>query len=389
MDFEFSKDEVRIIEEVRAFLKEEITPELLAETREFEGICGRPEGKKFIKKFAARGWLTPNWPDEYGGLNSSEMVCSMIRDELSYAGAPFRFVGPYMAGPTILRFGNEEMKKEFLLPIARGELEFALGYTEPQAGSDLMGLAMRAEDRGDHFVVNGQKTFNTHCHVADYHWLAVRTDPNAPKKHKGISIIIADLKSPGITIRPMITMAGMRTNEVFYDDVIVPKKNLVGEKNKGTYYLMKALSFERFYRFGNFRRLFEEIVAYTKETMINGRPLSKDPLIRQELAQMAIELEVAKLLYYQLPYMLDKGVIPSYQSSMQKAFASEMNQRVANMGMKILGLYGQLKEGSKWAPLAGKVEHYYRMSVAETIWAGTSEIQRNIIAQRGLGLPRR
>ena len=152
---------------------------------------------------------------------------------------------------------------------------------------------------------------------------------------------------------------------------------------------MKALSFERIYRFGNFRRLFEEIVAYTKETMINGRPLSKDPLIRQELAQMAIELEVARLLYYQLPYMLDKGVIPSYQSSMQKAFASEMNQRVANMGMKILGLYGQLKEGSKCAPLAGKVEHYYRMSVAETIWAGTSEIQRNIIAQRGLGLPRR
>jgi hypothetical protein len=315
------------------------------------------------------------------------MVAYLIRDEMAYAGVPYNLVGAYMAGPAILRVGSEEMKKEFLLPIARGEVEFALGYTEPQAGSDLMSLSLRAEDKGDFFLLNGQKTFNTHCHVAEYHWLAARTDFDAPK-HKGISLIIVDLKSPGITIRPMITMGGWRVNEVFYDDVQVPKKNLVAEKNKGFYYLMEALDFERMAPPGNFRRLFEEIVKYAKETMVNGRSLYKNFLIRQKLAEVAVELEVAKLLYYNLPYLLDKGKVPNYQSAMEKLFMSEVTQRIASTGMEILGLYGQLKAESKGAPLNGMVEHLYRWTVVETIYAGTSEIMRNIIALRGLGLPR-
>jgi hypothetical protein len=312
----------------------------------------------------------------------------MIRDEMAYAGVPSIFVAAHMAGPIILHAGSEGLKKAWLLPIAQGKVEFALGYTEPQAGSDLSALNIRAVDKGDHFVVNGQKTFNTHAHVADFHWLAARTDFEAPK-HKGVSMMIVDLKSPGITIRPMITMAGWNTNEVFYDDVVVPKENLVGEKNKGFYYLMAALDFERMFPPGGYRRLFEEIVAYAQDTVVHGRPLSADPIIRQKLAQMAIELEVTKLLYYQLPYMLDKGMIPNYQSSMQKMFATEVAQRVTQTGMEVLGLYGQLKPGSKWAPLAGKVEHHHRWSVVETIYAGTSEIQRNIIAMRGLGLTRK
>ncbi len=387
MDFGFKKEEEALIEEVRAFIKQETTPELQAETRELGGIFGGVEGRKFIRKFAARGWLVPNWPKEYGGLDAPEMVTYMIRDEMAYKGVPSIFVGAHMAGPTILRFGSEEMKKEFLLPIARGEKEYALGYTEPQAGSDLSALNIRAEDKGDFFLVNGQKIFNTSCHVADYHWLAARTDFDCAK-HKGVSMMIVDLKSPGITIRPLITMAGWRTNEVYYEDVQVPKKNLAGEKNKGFYHLMAALDFERMFPFGGYRRLFEEIVEYAKETVVNGKPLAKDPLIRQKLSQMAIELEITKLLYYQLPHMLDKGLIPNYQSSMEKMFATEVAQRVTKAGMEVLGLYGQLKEGSIRVPLAGKVEHYYRWSVVETIYAGTSEIQRNIIAMRGLGLPR-
>ncbi|MFH1240795.1 MAG: acyl-CoA dehydrogenase family protein [Pseudomonadota bacterium] len=387
MDFGFKKEEVELIEEVRAFIKQGVTPELVEETHRLGGVYGGPEARKFIKKLAVRGWLTPAWPREYGGLDSSEMVTYMIRDEMAYAGLPLYFVAAYNAGPMILRDGSEEMKKEFLPPIARGEIEFALGYTEPQAGSDLAALNIRAEDKGDHFVVNGQKTFNTHAHVADYHWLAARTDFDGPK-HKGISIMIVDLKSPGITIRPLITMAGWRTNEVYYDDVIVPKKNMMGEKNKGFYYLMGALDFERMFAPSAYKRLFEEIVDYARETIVNGQPLSKDPLIRQKLAQMAIELEVSRLLYYQLAYMLDREMIPNYQSSMEKMFATEVAQRICSTGMEILGLYGQLKKGDKWAPLAGKVEFFYRSSVVETIYAGTSEIQRNIIAERGLGLPR-
>jgi alkylation response protein AidB-like acyl-CoA dehydrogenase len=306
---------------------------------------------------------------------------------MAYARVPSVFVAAHMAGPTILRVGNEELKKEYLPRIARGEVEFALGYTEPQAGSDLVALKIRAEDKGDFFLINGQKTFNTHCHVADYHWLAARTDFEVPK-HKGVSMIIVDLKSPGITIRPLITMAGWRTNEVYYDDVVVPKKSLVGEKNKGFYYLMAALDFERMVPPGLYRRLFDEIVQYAKETVVDGKRLSQKPLIRQKLSQMTVELEVTRLLYYQLAHMLDKGTIPNYQSSMEKMFATEVAQRVANTGMEVMGLCGQLKEGSRWAPLAGRVEHFYRWSVVETVYAGTSEIQRNIIALRGLGLPR-
>lgn len=387
MEFGFTKEELEVREEVRALIKQEGTPEMFEETLKLGSIYGGTEGRKFIKKLAAKGWLTPNWPKEYGGLDSSEVMTYMIRDEMAYGGVPAAFVAAHMAGPTILRVGSDEMKQEFLPKIARGEVEYALGYTEPQAGSDLVSLNLRAEDKGDFFLLNGQKIFNTHCHVADYHWLAARTDSNSPK-HKGVSLMIVPLKSPGITIRPLITMAGWRTNEVSYEDVIVPKQNMVGEKNRGFYYLMAALDFERMFPIGGYRRLFEEIVEYAKETIVDGVLLAKKPLIRQKLAEVEVELEVARLLYYQLAYLLDKGMIPNYQASMEKLFATEVAQHVTNTGMEVLGLYSQLKEGSKWAPLSGKVEYYYRWSVVETIYAGTSEIQRNIMAQRGLGLPR-
>jgi alkylation response protein AidB-like acyl-CoA dehydrogenase len=279
------------------------------------------------------------------------------------------------------------MKDKYLLPLAKAEIEFALGYTEPGAGSDLLGLKMYAEDKGDHFVVNGQKIFNTACHIAEYHWLAVRTDLDVPK-HKGISMMVVDLKTPGITVTPIMSMAETRTNVVYYDDVIVPRENLVGEENKGFQYLMTALDYERMFTFGVYKSLFEEMVDYAKETTVDGKPLAKDPVIRQKLAQLATELEVAKLFYYQLPYLLDKGQIPNYQSSMEKLFVSEMDQRITNVGMELLGLSGQLKEGSKWASLGGKFGYFYRQCVVETIYGGTSEIQRNIMATRGLGLPR-
>ncbi|MBI4620932.1 MAG: acyl-CoA dehydrogenase family protein [Desulfobacterales bacterium] len=387
MDFEFTKEEKALQEEVREFMKKESTPEMLKETEDMGDIYGGPEGRKIIQKMAAKGWLTPTWPKEYGGLGVSDVASYMIREEMGYHGLPFGFVAAHMAGPTILRFGSDEMKKKWLPRIASGELEFALGYTEPQAGSDLSALNLRAEDKGDYFLLNGNKLFNTSCHIADCHWLACRTDFDVAK-HKGVSMMIVDLKSPGITISPLITMAGWQTNEVVYEDVRVPKENLVGEKNKGFYYLMAALDFERMFPLGRYHRVFDELVEYTKKTIVDGKTLSKDPLIRQKLAQLSTEIEVTRLLYYQLAHILDKGGIPNYQSSMEKTFATECAQRIVNVGMDILGLYGQIKEGSKWAQLKGKVEKFYRTSIVETIYAGTSEIQRNIIAQRGLGLPR-
>ena len=387
MEFEFSKEEKEIIRDVRRFIEKEATPELLNESRELEYIYGGPEGRKFIKKFAANGWLTPSWPTEYGGLGSSEMVTYIIRNEMAYAEVLIYFAGAHMAGPSILRYGSEEIKKKFLLPLAKGEIEFALGYSEPGAGSDLMSLKMLAEDKGDHFLVNGQKTFNTHAHVADYHWLPVRTDPDAPG-HKGISILIVDLKSTGINIRPMLTMSGSRTNEVYYDNVRVPKENLVGEKNAGFKYIMAALDFERMFSYGHYLKFFEKLVQYSKETFVDGRPLSKDPVIRQKLAQIEMEFDVIKLLYFQLAHLLDSGKIPSYQSSIEKTFFSELAQRLASTAMEITGMCGQVKRGGKRAVLEGMADLYYRWTIVESIYGGTSEIQRNIIAQRGLGLPR-
>jgi len=387
MNFEFTTEELEMKKEVVDFIKKESTPAIVKESESHGDIYGAPEGRKIVQKMAAKGWLTPTWPKKYGGMEASEVIGYMIREEMGYYGLPFGFIAAHMAGPTILRFASDEMKEKWLPRISSGELEFALGYTEPQAGSDLSALMMEAKDMGDHFLVNGTKLFNTSCHIADYHWLAARTDFDAPR-HKGVSMMIVDLKSPGITINPMITMASWQTNEVSYVNVKVPKENLVGAKNKGFYYLMAALDFERMFPLGRYRKLFDDIVDYAKETIIGGKPLAKDPVIRQEIAQVAIEMEATTLLYYELAHILDKGDIPNYQSSMEKIFATETAQRITNLGMDILGLYGQLKDDSKHAKLQGRVEHSYRTSVVETIYAGTSEIQRNIIATKGLGLPR-
>ena len=386
MDFGFTAQEDKFREELHQFLEREVTWDTMVETREY-GMAYGPLWRGVLRKMGARGWLTPTWPPEYGGLGASEATRFIMRDELTYAWGPFELIGAAMTGPTILGVGSDELKKKLLPAIASGEVEYALGYTETEAGSDLAALDMRAEDKGDYFLINGQKMFNTHCHMADYHWLAARTDPNVPR-HRGISMMVVDLKTPGITIRPLITMAGWRTNEVFYDDVKVPKENLVGEKNRGFYYLMAALDYERMWPMGRYQRLFDELVQYVRETKRDGKPLSADPLIGQKLAELAIEIEVNRLLYYQLAYILDRGEVPNYQSSMQKIFATELGQHITEAGMEITGLCGQLMKGSKWALFDGAMEHYRCWSVIETVGGGSSEIMRNIIAIRGLGLPR-
>ena len=386
MEFGFAPEEEKLLAENNDFLKKEVTPELEAEFYRLGAIYGGPEGRKVGKKMGAKGWICPTWPKKYGGFETSEMVRFRIINDMLYNGLPSIFVGANMAGPTILRFGSDEMKDQFLPAIARGDVEYALGYTETEAGSDLASLEICAEDKGDHFLLNGQKMFNTHCHVADYHWLAARTDRNVPK-HRGISLMVVDLKSPGITIRPLISIAGWQTNQVFYDNVKVPKSNLVGEMNKGIYYIMAALDFERMFPMGSYQRLFDDLVEYTKQTSVNGKPLSKNPLVRQKLAELAIEMEAVSLLYYQLAYMLDKEIVPNYQASAEKLFATEVAQHLTNFGMQIMGLYGQLKKDSKWAPINGRMELHYRWSIIETVYAGSSEVQRNIIALRGLGLP--
>lgn len=387
MDFVFTPQEEELAQKVHRFLEQEVTPELEEETLRLGGAYGGILARKIVQKMGANGWLCSSWPKVYGGLDASEMVRFRILDDMAYMGLPHMFIGAHMVGPVIRRQGSDDLKERFLRPIAHGTIELAMGYSEPQAGSDLASLEMRAEDKGDHFIINGQKIFNTHSHLAEYHWLAVRTDRNAPK-HRGISIVIADLKSPGITIRPMITIAGYRTNEVFYDDVKVPKENLVGELNRGFYYIMTALDHERAWVCGVGRRLFDDLVEYVKAAEVGGKKLASDPLVRNRIAELAIQREAVNLLYYNIASMLDIGDVPSYLSSIEKVFGSEAGLNLANIGMQILGPYACSQPPDyKWAKLTRRMYHRYNDSIIEKVGAGTNEIQRNIIATRGLGLP--
>lgn len=387
MEFGFSEDEESFRQEISAFLRREVTEQVVKERE--SGMVPGSYTWDVVRKLGARRWLVPHWPKEYGGLGASPMCRLIVQEEMDYHGdwPNEGLPGVGVAGPIIMLYGSEEQKKEYLPQIARGDIEFAVGYTEPQAGSDLSALAIRAVEEGDEYIINGQKVFNTHCHYADYHWLAARTDPNVPK-HRGISLFIVDLKSPGITIRPIWTLAGWRTNEVFYDNVRVPKRNLVGEKNRGFYYLTTALDLERTWPVGSLQRSLEGLVEYAREKRRDGKPLAEDPLVRYKLAEIAMEVEVARVLSYRVAWMQAKGAIPNYEAAMLKLFATEVRQRLANAGMQILGLFGQLQSGCKWAELQGRVDHLYRDAVRDTILAGTSEVMRNIIAIRGLGLPR-
>jgi alkylation response protein AidB-like acyl-CoA dehydrogenase len=382
MNFQFSAEEGKFKGEVHQFFLSE--KELAYEARvEWDsGLGFGPSCWKILSKIGERGWLCPTWPKEYGGLGFSYMYRYIIMEQMHYFLNIYSTVGAGMAGPIILKQGSEQQRREYLPPIARGEVEFVLGYTEPQAGSDLASLNIRAEDKGDFFLINGSKLFNTRAHYSRYHWLGARTEVNVPK-HKGISLIIVDLKTPGITINPIYTVGGRRTNEIFYDQVMVPKENLVGDKNRGIYYIMEALDYERISTVAGLERDFQEILDYVKE---NGLILA--PRIREEIAEMAVEAESAGLLALRVAWMLDKGKVPNYEAAMLKMVVSEIEQDLINLAMQIFGPYGQIKEGSPWAPLDGKFEWLYRDSLENLITRGTSEIMRNIIAQRGLGLPR-
>ena len=396
MDFRFTEDEEAFRREVRQWLKYEIPqrwieldPGIWEETEESWALA-----REFQRKLGQKGWLAPAYPKEYGGLELSHMKRLVLSEELAYNRTPISIeeeITVNWVGPTIMLFGTEKQKKDYLTKIARGEIIFCLGYSEPNAGSDLASLQTRAVETGDEYVINGQKTWCSYGHLADYCWLAARTDPGA-SRHEGISILIVDMKAPGITVRPLINILDRHSfNEVFFDDVHIPKENLVGQKNKGWYQLVMALDFERSsigYAAGN-QRIIEELIKYVKETTGNGKALANDPLIRDELAQLVVENEVARMMAYRIAWMFSKGLHPSHESSMSMVFVSEVMRRTANTGMRVLGHYGELDRNSKWAVMNARIMRMCLSSLSIGVGGGSNEIQRNIIAIRGLGLPRK
>jgi alkylation response protein AidB-like acyl-CoA dehydrogenase len=390
MDFELTEEEKSFQQQVRAFLDKEVTEGVIEESK--AGLGFGEYSWELMRKLGAKGWLAPTFPVEFGGLGLPRTYRYIVQRELDYRNAlvvirGLGLVGVDMAGPVILRNGSEELKREFLPRVARGEIEFALGYSEPNAGSDLSEIAIRAVEDGDDFVITGQKIFNTGCHFSQYHWLAARTGPDVPS-HKGISLFIIDLKSPGITISPLWEMSDTRTNEVFYDEVRVSKRYLVGKKDMGWYYMVEALDLERLITVGGVERTFDELVTYAKKTLRNGIPLSKDPLVRQKLADLAIEISIARNFIRQVVWLQSKGEVPTWESAVLKLFNCDLYQKISRVALELLDVYGQLKKNSKYSVLQGDMERFFRSTFVMTIGGGSSEIMRNIIATKGLRLPR-
>jgi alkylation response protein AidB-like acyl-CoA dehydrogenase len=395
MELRFSAEEERFRQEVRAFLKEELP----ADWASTAGTGGLGEGseerweflRQFQKKLAAKGWLTLGWPREHGGMGASHMMQVIYNEEMAYHRAPTQLgVGPDRVGPTIILYGTEEQKQRYLPGIANAETVWCQGFSEPGAGSDLASLQTRAEMDDDYFVVTGQKIWTSLAHRADMCILLVRTDPHAPK-HKGISYLLADMKTPGIEVRPLVDMMNRHTfNQLFIENARIPRNALVGELNRGWYVAAATLDFERsgINRVVAGIRTYEDLVEYAAQKQVNGRLLIDEPGVRNKLAELAIEFQVGRLLAYRVASMQARGQIPNAEASMSKLFGSELQQRLANVGLTILGLAGQLEPGAAYAPLRGRMEQYYLFAVSLTIAAGTSEIMRGIIAGRGLGLPR-
>jgi 3-oxocholest-4-en-26-oyl-CoA dehydrogenase alpha subunit len=334
-----------------------------------------------------RGWLTPHWPLEFGGGGRPFWETIVIAEELQYGGVHTGSTAVRVVGPTLMLTGTEAQKADFLPAIARGDIDFALGYTEPGAGSDLAALQTRAVRDGDSFVVNGGKIFTSMAHRAEYCWLAARTEPDAPK-HRGISLFIVDLKTPGITVRPLHTMAGGRTNATYWDNVRVPADALVGEPNRGWYYMTAALDLERlaYYTPGTAQYLAERFIDYLRGT--SGAVVRRGPRAREAAVRSAMEALVNRLLYRRATWMVSEGTIPNYEASMTKLFATELEQRIPVRATAVLGPLGQLTPEDADAPIEGLMELEHRHGVYKTFGGGSSELMRNIIATRGMGLPR-
>ena len=381
MDFRYTDDQEQFRSQIRSFLDVELADR-----------ANRPDmsegfSKSFSKKLAGRGWIGMAWPQEYGGKGLSPIERLIFTEEMVTRQAPtgYHFVAERQMGPSIIVNGTEDQRREHLPKIINAEESWAIGMSEPGAGSDLASVQTRAVRDGDEYVVNGQKIWTSSAHLADMIWLVTRTDPDAPK-HRGISILIVDMKSPGVSVRPLVNMGNQHHfNEVYFDNVRVPRQNLVGEENRGWYVTAGNLDFERsgIERIATSGLLFTEVMTYAKT--LKGDP--RFDRLRTELAERYLELQTGRLLAYRVAWQLSKNQLPNYEASMSKVFGTEWTQRMTNTAMHMIATFG-LADRPEAETLRARIINGYLNAISLTIAGGTSEIQRNIIATRGLGLPR-
>ena len=390
MNFEFSEKEREFLREVNEFLEENRHIDVMDVTREnMAQICDTPERRAFMKKLAQKGWLGITWPKEYGGQEGEGFYEYLLNEKLSSVGASQIGKGVGIIGKTLINVGSEKLKKEFLPQILNADVEFAVGYSEPNAGSDAAAMRLKAERKGDGWILNGQKIFTTSAHFADWYWVGARTNTEV-RKHNGISLFMIRMDDPGLTIHPMPTMGGERTNGVFFDNVFVHDDYRVGEENKGFQYIAEALDIERFtlFTFSPIRGRVQLLCDHVKTATKDGKPLKDDAVIRQRVAQLATECEVARLLGIKFVDAALSGKTPTYEASAYKLYATELSLRIANATMDIVGPGSQLGLGTEGAPLNGRAESCYTYTVIDTIGGGSSEVQKNIISRRKLGLPK-
>jgi len=388
MDFELDVGQRAWLTEVREFLRENVTPELRAELAEHDLEFPDGEVTRFRRKIGEKGWFGLNWPREYGGLGLGAVYQHLLMSEFEYWGVPGPDLTVTSVAPMIMRHGTEQNKTEWLPLIAKGEMICAVGYSEPEAGTDLASLRTRATRDGEYWVINGSKIWNSGAQRATHEWLCVRTDPNG-ERHRGISVIIVPIDSPGIQIRPLYAWSGYRTNEVQFDDVRVPVTNVVGEVNRGWTYITGALDLERgaLTNAGDLRRAVDELRELVRCPRRDGSVPDDDAAVRRRLAQAEADVEVATLMGYEAASILDSDVIPTVEVSVEKVFSSELRQRIAELALDLLGLDGLLAHRSENAPLAGKFERLYRAAPLMRFGGGTNEVLRDVIGQRGHGMP--
>jgi len=396
LDFRLTPGQEALKKEFENFFREEMKKAPLLGA---ENIYDNDEAWDFhcymARKLGERGWLSRPWPKEYGGQAAPIIEQLLFNEVRAYYRAPgVDYQGLGMLAPTLLASGNEKQKQQHLPPIARGEIMWCQGWSEPNAGSDLASLKTKAVRDGDYYIINGQKAWTSGAHRAQWCFMLARTDPEQPR-HRGLSFFLVDMNSPGLKLRPVRALNGTHMfNEMFFDDVRVPKENMVGDENRGWYVSLMTMNFERssIGFMAEAKRNLEELIGFCKETKRNGERLSEQPLVRHLLAQLTIDVEVGLALSYKVAWLQGKGeafVIPAAIAGCAgKVYGSELGQRLAYAGSRILGLYGQVKAGSKWSPLKGRFESSYQECVSLNMGGGTSEIMRTVIALRGLELPR-
>ena len=392
MDFHFTKEQEKFRQEVRAFLDKELPPDWVGYLGGTAGdhVVDSSDGwqvfKDIARKLGNRGWLSLFWPKEYGGESWPFVDYLVLVEEIARRGSPgYNPIAVKMLAPTLIDYGTEEQKERHLKPIARGQEFWSEGFSEPGAGSDLASLRTKAIKDGNHFIINGQKTWSTFANYSDWCCLLARSDPHS-KRSKGLSFFLVDLSTPGVTVSPIRNLAGEPSFcEIFFEDAKIPKENIVGKENEGWQVAQALLGHERtsIEFVAMVQSMIEGVVKYLKAT-----PKMQSIHSRHLLAKLATDAEIGRLINYRVAWLHDKGIATDWYAAMAKLYSTELFKRAASVAVQLLGLYGQLDKREGIAPLRGWIEHLYLVSFGATIAAGTSEIQKNVIALAGLGLPR-